>query len=82
MNGIESLANGTERHLNHTKDNGSLHLEGVHESDLSGGSKPDWVHTNWVDAVISLILTNEFLVFSLSFSFDLVAALSKDLSSS
>jgi len=75
VNSIDTLADGSHGHLCDTKDDSSLHLEGVHEGDFSIRSEPDWVHTNWVDAIIVNWYSNPFTVLLL---FSFVAAITKD----
>jgi len=51
VDGVDALEAGTGKHLNNTKDDTELHLEGVEEEELIGGYVPHGIETEGVNGL-------------------------------
>ena len=56
VDGIQTLEAGTSKHLNNSKDDTELHLEGVEEKKLVGGYVPHGIETEGVHRLSGTIL--------------------------
>mmetsp|Transcript_27436 Transcript_27436/g.38603 ORF Transcript_27436/g.38603 Transcript_27436/m.38603 type:complete len:293 (-) Transcript_27436:1457-2335(-) len=73
VDGVQTLEACTSKHLDNTKDNGKLHLEGIEKEQLVGRDVPHWIKTERVDRFGRTILSSGF---SNSTIFDFTSILS------
>ncbi len=60
VNRVQSLKTSSGEHLNNSKDDRELHLEGVEKKKLVGGDVPNGIETKWVDRTSVSVRSSHF----------------------